>query len=421
MSKGRYRVRDCQGVDWSQLGERACAGGVIVAVDVAKEDFVAAVVRASGELLERIKWRHPEQTRLVLDGLVALQAHGELVVVMESSGSYGDALRWQLQVRGIDVYRVSSKQVHDSAEVYDGVASLHDAKAADLIALLHRHGRSRPWPQLDEQRRSLSAQVQRLEQLKGHQQRQRNRLEALLSRHWPELPGLIDRNSVTLAALVAAIGSPLYLCAFDHRGAAVIRSASHGKLDALRIDAILDSARTTLGVPCLSEENAQLRALGNDLLATHQAIHQLTQALQAQVAEDDALQPMSEVIGAVGSAVLHTHLGAPSAYPSAQSYLKAMGLNLREYSSGKHQGRLRITKRGAPQVRYYLYFAALRLIAQQPGVARWFRAKSQRPGACKGKHVVELMRRLAKGLWHQGQGEVFAIDKLVSAPPPCGG
>jgi transposase len=148
MSKGRYRVRDCQGVDWSQLGERACAGGVIVAVDVAKEDFVAAVVRASGELLERIKWHHPEQTRLVLDGLVALQAHGELVVVMESSGSYGDALRWQLQVRGIDVYRVSSKQVHDSAEVYDGVASLHDAKAADLIALLHRHGRSRPWPPL---------------------------------------------------------------------------------------------------------------------------------------------------------------------------------------------------------------------------------------------------------------------------------
>jgi transposase len=210
------------------------------------------------------------------------------------------------------------------------------------------------------------------------------------------------------------------LCTFNHRGATVIRSASHGKLDALRIDAILDSARTTLGVPCLSEENAQLRALGNDLLATHKAIHQLTQALQAQVAEDDALQPMSEVIGAVGSAVLHTHLGAPTAYPSAHSYLKAMGLNLREYSSGKHQGRLRITKRGAPLVRYYLYFAALRLIAQQPSVACWFRAKSQRPGACKGKHVVELMRRLAKGLWHQGQGEVFAIDKLFSSPPPCG-
>jgi hypothetical protein len=58
------------------------------------------------------------------------------------------------------------------------------------------NGRSRRWEQLDEQRRALNAQVQRLEQFKGYQQRQHNRLEALLSRHWPELPALIELNSV---------------------------------------------------------------------------------------------------------------------------------------------------------------------------------------------------------------------------------
>jgi transposase len=420
MSKGRYRVQDCQAVDWSQLCERAQGAQVVFAVDVAKEDFVAAVMRDSGERLARIKWRHPGQTRLVLDALVALQACAELAVVMESSGSYGDALRWQLHERGIVVYRVSSKHVHDSAEVYDGVPSVHDAKAADLIALLHVHGRSRRWGQLDEQRRVLNAQVQRLDQLKGHQQRQRNRLEALLSRHWPELAALIDLNSVTAAALIAAVGSPAYLCAFAHKGPAIIHAASRGKLDAPRIEAILESARTTLGMPCLSEENAQLRALGNDLLAVHNELQQLTNALKAQVAEDATLKPMAAVIGAVSTATLHAHLGAPSAYPSAQSYLKALGLNLKEHSSGKHQGRLTITKRGPPDVRYYLYFAALRLIAQQPLVARWFQAKSQRPGACKGKLIVELMRRLAKGLWHQAQGEVFAVDKLFAPPPSCG-
>jgi len=255
-------------------------------VDVAKEDFVAAVMLDSGELLTRVKWRHPVQTPLVLDLLVALQAGAELAVVMESSGSYGDALRWQLHVRGIAVFRVSSKHVHDNAEVYDGVPSVHDAKATDLIALLHLHGRSRRWEQLDEQRRALNAQVQRLEQLKGYQQRQRNRLEALLSRHWPELPALIELNSVTAAGLIAAVGSPVYLCAFAHRGEAVIRTASRGKLDALRIEAILESARTTLGMPCLAEENAQLRALGSDLVAVHKEIQRLTTALAAQIAED---------------------------------------------------------------------------------------------------------------------------------------
>ena len=104
MSKGRYSVRDCQAVDWTPLCERVRGAPVVFAVDVAKEAFVAAVMRDNGELLERIKWRHPAQTRLVLDALVALRGCAELAVVMESSGSYGDALRWQLHERGIAVY-----------------------------------------------------------------------------------------------------------------------------------------------------------------------------------------------------------------------------------------------------------------------------------------------------------------------------
>lgn len=417
MSKGRYRVRDCQVIDWTELCNRAGSASLVFAVDVAKEDFVAALVAEGGDLLERVKWSHPIQTRGVLDGLVALQGRGELVVVMESSGSYGDVLRWQLHERGIAVYRVSSKHVHDSAEIYDGVASLHDAKATDLIALLHRHGRSRRWELLDEKRRNVNALVQRLAQLKGQQQRQRNRLEALISRHWPELPSVLDLNSISAAQLIAAVGSPRYLCAFAHKSEAKLREASRGHLDALRIEEILHSARTTLGMPCLSEENALLRALGQELVALHRDILQLSNTLEREVADDDRLQPMAQVIGAVTTAVLYTHLGSPQRYPNAYSYLKAMGLNLKEHSSGKHKGRLKLTKRGASAVRFYLYFAALRLIAHEPPVARWFNAKCKRPGAIKGKVIVELMRKLAKGLWHQGRGELFVIDKLFAPPP----
>jgi hypothetical protein len=47
-------------------------------------------------------------------------------------------------------------------------------------------------------------------------------------------------------------------------------------------------------------------------------------------------------------------------------------------------------------------------------VARWFTRKTARPGALKGKQVVELMRRLAKGLWHHVHGQPFHIEKLVN-------
>lgn len=417
MSKGRYRMRDCQAIDWTELRARAGGEAVVCAVDVAKEAFVAALVGNDGTVLERVKWSHPVQTRLILDGLVLLQGGSEVAVVMESSGSYGDALRWQLHERGIGVYRVSAKHVHDSAETYDGVPSMHDAKAAEVIASLHHHGRSRPWELLDEQRRDINALVQRLDQLKSQQQRQRNRLEALLSRHWPELASVIDLNSVSAAQLIGAIGSPRYLCAFAHRGEAKLHEASRGHLGTLRIAEILDSARTTLGMPCSSQEQALLRALGHDLVTLHQEILQLSHALECEVAQDERLQAMAEVVGAVTTTVFYAHLGASQRYPSAHSYLKAMGLNLKEHSSGKHKGQLKLTKRGASKVRLYLYFAALRLIAHDPLVTRWFKAKCNRPGAIKGKVIVELMRKLAKGLWHQGQGEPFSVERLFAPAP----
>ena len=52
---------------------------------------------------------------------------------MESTGVYGDTLRRQLREAGREVHLMSAKRVHDACEVYDGVPSMHDAKAAQVI------------------------------------------------------------------------------------------------------------------------------------------------------------------------------------------------------------------------------------------------------------------------------------------------
>ena len=65
-------------------------------------------------------------------------------------------------------------------------------------------------------------------------------------------------------------------------------------------------------------------------------------------------------------------------------------------------------------VRFYLYFAALRLIQADPLVQRWYQAKTQRPGAIKKKTVIELMRKLAKAVWHIAKGEVYRVEKLFN-------
>ncbi len=73
--------------------------------------------------------------------------------------------------------------MHDAAEIYEGVPSLHDAKAAYLIGRLYREGVSQPWQELSEPRRKQQALIAELDLFESERQRNLNRLEAALSRH----------------------------------------------------------------------------------------------------------------------------------------------------------------------------------------------------------------------------------------------
>ncbi len=103
---------------------------------------------------------------------------------------------------------------------------------------------------------------------------------------------------------------------------------------------------------------------------------------------------------------------APQAYDNAASYLKSLGLNLKERSSGKHKGQLKITKRGPGVARRYLFFAALRWIKHDAGVRQWVERKAARDGGHKGKAIIAVMRKLTKALWHVAQGTRFDPAKL---------
>jgi len=414
MSKRRYKSVNCKRVDWARLAEEHAGGRIVFAVDVAKEKFFAALQSAPGQTLLRVSWSHPLQTAELLGGVELLARGCALEAVMESSGVYGDALRWQLGQRGIDVYRVDGKRVHDSAETYDGVPSMHDAKACELIAKLHWDGVSKRWEPLSEARRNQSARLRRLCQAKARAQQERGRLEALLSRHWPELDHLLGLGSTSLLRLIARYGGPAPLQLFEHQARQLLRESGGRWLLEEKIEAVLASAQSTLGMPCTGEESAQLRRQAERCMDALGEKRSAERALARSAQVGERLAPMRALLGPVTTAVLLTTQADPVRYPSAAAYCKSIGLNLKEHSSGRHKGQLGITKRGPSLARHYLYFAALRLIARNPVVKRWYALKTQRPGAVKMKQVIELMRKLAKAFWHQANGHAFDIQRLFN-------
>lgn len=415
MKKHRYQATNVNDVPWDQLAELADGQPLVFGVDVAKEDLFGVLMTPERDVLRTIKWQHPNQTRELVGHLQRDLPDSAISVVMEPSGTYGDALRSYLNEAGLTVYRVSPKRIHDAAELYDGVPSLHDAKAAYLIARLHLEGASSPWQALEASRRDHHALIAELDLYQRQHQANLNRLEAQLSRHWPEVLQWLELRTVSLATLIAEYGDPAEVAAQRGAAAQVLCRSSRGLLRAEKIQAVLDSSETTLGVAVTDGERHFLQVLGQELLRTHRALAEVEQRIAQAVNEDAMLTRLASVLGTTTSLVLHTTQGSALNYPDPPSYLKALGLNLKVHSSGKHHGQLKITKRGSGKARRYLYFAALRWLYSDPVIAAWYQRKVKRDGGLKGKAITAVMRKLARALWHVARGATFDSRQLFDA------
>lgn len=409
MKKHNYRTKNVNEINWPELGQQLGGGAVTFAVDVAKAQQYALLTDAAQNLATLVKWELLETTALI-QGLRQLGC--PVTVVMESTGTYGDAMRHQFRQAGFAIWQASAKRVHDAKEIFDGVPSLHDAKAACLIAKLHKEGLTKPWHELDEAGRALNAARREFDLHQSQYGRNQNRLEAYLSRHWPEVLGLFSLDSVTLEKLLIAYGSPQAIAADAGQAAKNMKAWGGHFLKDDKIACVIASAIHTIGQPCIDAERRYLQALATEMQHSRCQSQAAQQLLEACVVADEGLKEMAALIGKLTTAILiGLHLD-PRNFSNAQSFLKALGLNLTEKSSGQCHGQLKISKRGSAVARKYLYLAALRLIQKDPVIGEWYRAKAD--PKIKMKTAVACLRKLAKALWHVARGERFDARKLVT-------
>jgi len=414
MGKHRYRTTEVNNVNWQLIEECADKERVVFGIDVAKEKFVGALMNGDRAVIQTLKWRHPEQTRGLVEDLLKHLEPGSLEVAMEPSGTYGDSVHGLFMRSGVPVFRVSPKRVHDAAEVYDGVPSLHDAKAAYVIGRLYLDGGSRPWEELPVSRRELKAAVNLMNFYQERYQGGVNRLEGLLARHWPEAGQILEVGSVTLMTLLAHYGEPAEVVADGPEAEQLLRRTGRSLLREEKIRQLLESARSTVGLRCSECERSYLKTLARETLDSYRSLNEARKGVERQALNESTVAPLVPVVGKVTSAVLVATQGTPLGYADAASYVKSLGLNLKEKSSGKHQGQLKITKRGPGVARKYLYLAALRFIGSDPVAQSWYRRKVQRDGGHKGKAIVAIMRKLAKSLWHVARGQAFDSQRLFN-------
>lgn len=410
MKKKPYRSVHVNDVNQDELVAAVGRRRVVVAVDVAKEKMKAAFVLEDGAVVRIVAWSHPTETRAFLALVDALPAE-MTEVVMEPSGTYGHPLLHHLcqKRRG---FLLSGKKTHDAREVFDGVPSSHDAKATLIIARLHLDEASRPWRPHSSELREMKAAASSLRRRSERLGESLNQLEGVLAEAWPEVLPLIQLKRAVLPRLLAAHPGPESVARNKAAAKALLIEKGGSFLKAEKVDAIIDSAARTLGVPMTPGERESLRMLAEDIIDERHRVAAAQVHVRRLAASSRSAKSLTPMTGAVTAAMVIATLGELENYPHAGALLKACGLNLRETSSGESRGRLKITKRGSGVVRRYLFMLTLRMMLQDPVVRAWYRKKVERDGGKKMKAVVAVMRKLVKAMLHVARGATFDATKL---------
>jgi transposase len=415
MQKRVYRGIPLAKFKIESILEEVSGRRVVFGVDVGKDVMAGTFMTETQKAAANIMWRNPWDTREVLRVLEALPA-SQVEVALEPSGTYGDPFRHQCVKRGIPVYRVSAKRSHDAAEVFDGVPSWHDVKSAGVIARLHLAGASHEWRERTEDEQELAAAVRVMVMHDSHAHNNMNRLEAMLSRHWPEITVHLGLGTMTLYRMLEVSGGPRWVCENSAEAVKQVQRWGGTFLSAESVKGAVASAKTTTGVPMIEAEESMVREMSAEILRCRKAARKMKNRVQRLVIDHPEARPMEKVIGVRATAAMVASGMNPIHYENSSSLVKALGLNLKERSSGKYKGQLKITKRGPGICRFYLYLAVLRLIQREPAFKKWYDAKVIRDGGkIKNKAIVALMRKLTSAMWYVARGDAFDPTKLIPA------
>jgi transposase len=384
-------------------------------MDIGKYEIRGVVRWKDGSFERPWKAKNPSQIEAMVGLLRSVADRRPLIVAMESTGTYGDVLRAKLDQAGLEIHRVGSKAAHDYAEVFDGVPSQHDGKDAAVIAELAAFGKSSPWPYRvkSESEAEMAYWADWLDAQQNIQRLWTGRLESLLARHWPEATGLLGLSSVTLLRVLAHYGGPAPL-AKDSSAPARLASWGRHVLGTEKIDQFLASAAQTTGVHQGAQDIQRMQQYATMALAAYRETQKSRLKLERLAQGNEVIVRQGKVVGMPTACVLWVALGDPRDYPCGEAYRKAMGLNLKERSSGKHQGQLKITKRGPSIVRRWMYFAAMRT-TQSAFVKPWFEAKKAKDKDRGNGALIAVARKLALALHAVGaHGKPFEPWRLFS-------
>jgi transposase len=365
--------------------------GVVFGLDVSKDTITYRAHRPEGcskaftISQDMIGFRKIEAT------MEEFKAEGyEVWVGYEPTGSYSCCIFEYLVDKGWRVVQINPKHTSRYNEIMDNVPGKSDPRDPRGIAGLIWQGCYRTPVHLTGQYAELRSASVEWSMLSVDGTRLRNQLHSMVELWCPDL-GFVFKDTLCKSAR----GIMRKYCSADAivkagvaRVRAVLAKAGRGTTTA-RAEALLEAVGQKTRYRSILHLLARL-----DLLEQHKS------EVRAEMTRMLSLLPESgrllsvRGIGVVTSAILLGECGNIGEYDSGQLE-KLVGLNLHEFSSGKHTGKRKISKCGRANARYALCVAATRMTSKN-GIYHDVADKMRANGKKFGEIRIAVARKLLR-------------------------
>lgn len=349
---------------------------LVVGIDVAKETHYARAFDYRGiELSKLLKFSNTAEGFQKLEEWMQniSQQHNktDIIVGFEPTGHYWFNLGDYLKDKGHKMAIVNPFHVKRTKELDDNSPTKNDRKDPKTIARLVRDGCYRevyiPEDVYQELREAITERdrlVQRMSSIS-------NQVTRWLDIHFPELHTIFkDWQGKAAMQVLKNFATPEKIKA---AGAVKIertwketmkRSAGLKKAQEL-----VKAAETSIGRKTgLVAAEASLQNLLNEYELYSEQYQQLEQLMTELLLQVPNAEKLLEIkgVGLITAATFVGEVGDIRRFQDPRQIQKLAGFNLVENSSGKHQGKTRISRRGRRKLRHGLFMAMITILATNP-------------------------------------------------------
>lgn len=331
----------------------------------------------------------------------------QIVIGFESTGPYAEPLLHFLRKKDVKLVQVNPVHTKRVKELTGNSPNKTDKKdprvIADVIALGHALTLVVP--------KGAAAHLRRLTQARERALKQRtaavNQFQHLIFVIFPEFLSIMKNvTTKTAAYLIRHHPAAESIAAMGVEDlTAIMKKISRGQLGQQRAEELIAAAKNSVGI-CEGRESILLEI--EHLNEKIEIENRFIDTLENQLAEYLKQIPYSgsilsiKGIGTVTAAGLIGEVADFKEFDTISEIMKLAGLDLFEISSGAHQGRRRISKRGRSLMRKLLFFAAINAVKSK-GIMHEPYQKMQERGMPKIKALVAISRKLL--------GLIFALAR----------